>query len=36
MILALTDVLMQKWNELFLSQKYTVLIIHCVKDQNIK
>lgn len=36
MIPTLTDVLMQGWNELFLSQKYTFLIIHCAEDHDIK
>lgn len=36
MILTLTDVHMQGWNELFLSQKYTFLLIFCAEDKDIK
>lgn len=32
MVPALADVLVQEWNEPFLSQKYTILFFHCAED----
>lgn len=36
MVLALADVLIREWNELFPSQKYTILIFHYGEAPDIK